>query len=154
MKGQAALEYLMTYGWAILIVIIVGVALYAMGVFNPGSFTGKKYTGLSAFTVLDWKATATQFNVSLSPRGHPMTINTTTGIKMAYGGSSLTTVQCTLTPSTSTVSPSNKYVLSCPVPSGFPTTGSYTGLQLSITYKDTMTGMTHTSTGTFSGKVE
>jgi len=37
-KGQAALEYLMTYGWAILVVIVVVAALYAMGVFRvPGA---------------------------------------------------------------------------------------------------------------------
>jgi len=34
MKAQAALEFLMTYGWAILIVIAVVAALYAMGVFR------------------------------------------------------------------------------------------------------------------------
>lgn len=33
-KAQAAMEYLMTYGWAILIVIVVVAALYAMGVFT------------------------------------------------------------------------------------------------------------------------
>jgi hypothetical protein len=31
------MEYLMTYGWAILIVIIVAAALYALGVFTPSS---------------------------------------------------------------------------------------------------------------------
>ncbi len=36
-KGQAAMEYLMTYGWAILIVIIVIAALWAMGVFTVTS---------------------------------------------------------------------------------------------------------------------
>jgi hypothetical protein len=34
-KGQTALEYLMTYGWAILIVIIVVAALYALGLTKP-----------------------------------------------------------------------------------------------------------------------
>ncbi len=33
-KAQTAMEYLMTYGWAILIVIVVVAALYAMGVFS------------------------------------------------------------------------------------------------------------------------
>ena len=42
MKGQAALEFLMTYGWAILIVIAVVAALYAMGVFRlPTGGIGK-----------------------------------------------------------------------------------------------------------------
>lgn len=42
MKAQAALEFLMTYGWAILIVIAVVAALYAMGVFTlPRGGLGK-----------------------------------------------------------------------------------------------------------------
>jgi hypothetical protein len=37
-KGQAAMEFLMTYGWAILAAIIaIGVLAY-FGVFNPGRF--------------------------------------------------------------------------------------------------------------------
>ena len=39
------MEYLMTYGWAILIVIIVAAALFALGVFNPATFTGQRATG-------------------------------------------------------------------------------------------------------------
>lgn len=35
-KGQGAMEYLMTYGWAILVVMIVGVVLWQLGVFNVG----------------------------------------------------------------------------------------------------------------------
>jgi hypothetical protein len=34
MKGQSAWEYLMTYGWAVIIVIVVVMALYSMGVFT------------------------------------------------------------------------------------------------------------------------
>ncbi|MCX6742298.1 MAG: hypothetical protein NTX24_03965 [Candidatus Pacearchaeota archaeon] len=34
-KGQAAMEFLMTYGWAILIAIIAIAALIAFGVLNP-----------------------------------------------------------------------------------------------------------------------
>jgi len=33
-KAQTAMEYLMTYGWAILIIIVVVAALYALGVFS------------------------------------------------------------------------------------------------------------------------
>ena len=35
---QSAMEYLMTYGWAILVIAIVLVALYALGVFNGTAF--------------------------------------------------------------------------------------------------------------------
>jgi len=34
MKGQATMEYLMTYGWAILIIIVVIGVLWKMGVFD------------------------------------------------------------------------------------------------------------------------
>lgn len=54
-KGQTALEYLMTYGWAILIVIIVGASLYSLGVFSPGTWTGKRTTGFAQFQIVDFK---------------------------------------------------------------------------------------------------
>ncbi len=36
-KGQGAMEYLMNYSWAILIVLVVGMVLYQLGVFNTTS---------------------------------------------------------------------------------------------------------------------
>jgi len=41
-KGQAAMEFLMTYGWAILIVVIAVAALAAFGVFSPSNFAQEK----------------------------------------------------------------------------------------------------------------
>lgn len=41
-KGQAAMEFLMTYGWAILVVLIAIAALYALGVFEGGGGTSCK----------------------------------------------------------------------------------------------------------------
>lgn len=38
-KAQSAMEYLMTYGWAILIVAVVIAALFALGLFNGGAAT-------------------------------------------------------------------------------------------------------------------
>lgn len=55
-KGQAAMEYLMTYGWAILIVIIVAAALFALGVFNPSSWTPPTPSGFGGIgTPYDWQ---------------------------------------------------------------------------------------------------
>ena len=52
----------MTYGWAILIVIIVAAALYALGVFNPATWTGSRATGftnIGAPAAGAWKLSAT-----------------------------------------------------------------------------------------------
>ncbi|MCX6715463.1 MAG: hypothetical protein NT077_00405 [Candidatus Taylorbacteria bacterium] len=38
-KGQGAMEYLSTYGWAILVVVLVGLVLYQAGVFNTQTTT-------------------------------------------------------------------------------------------------------------------
>lgn len=53
-KGQSALEYLMTYGWAILIIIIVGGVLYYYGVFSPGKLVGESKIGFSKVDVDAW----------------------------------------------------------------------------------------------------
>lgn len=38
-KGQGAMEYLMNYSWAILVVVTVGLVLWQLGVFNQGQGT-------------------------------------------------------------------------------------------------------------------
>jgi hypothetical protein len=40
-KGQTALEYLITYGWAILIILVVLAVLWYYDVFNPGKWAGE-----------------------------------------------------------------------------------------------------------------
>ena len=44
-KAQSAMEYLMTYGWAILIIAVVLGALFGLGVFNPYTFAAKASPG-------------------------------------------------------------------------------------------------------------
>ncbi|MCK4634722.1 MAG: hypothetical protein KAT37_02505 [Candidatus Aenigmarchaeota archaeon] len=57
-KGQSALEYLMTYGWAILIIIIVGGVLYYYGVFSPGKLVGESKVGFSKVQLDTWTVDA------------------------------------------------------------------------------------------------
>lgn len=52
-KAQSALEYLMTYGWAILIIVIVGAALFALGVFNPSGSATMTMSEISDFQLVD-----------------------------------------------------------------------------------------------------
>jgi len=48
-KAQSAMEYLMTYGWAILIVAVVLGALYSLGVFSGAAFLGTSCIAASGF---------------------------------------------------------------------------------------------------------
>ena len=44
-KNQSAMEYLMTYGWSILIIAVVLGALSFLGIFNPVTFAPKATAG-------------------------------------------------------------------------------------------------------------
>ena len=48
-KSQSALEYMMTYGWAILVIVIVAAVLYSLGIFSPSSSLSTTITGFSGF---------------------------------------------------------------------------------------------------------
>jgi len=49
-KGQAALEFMMTYGWAILVVLAAIGALSYFGVLNPSRFTPETCLASSGFS--------------------------------------------------------------------------------------------------------
>ncbi len=45
LKLQSAMEYLMTYGWAILVIAVVLGVLYSLGIFSPSNFAPKATPG-------------------------------------------------------------------------------------------------------------
>jgi hypothetical protein len=52
-KAQSAMEYLMTYGWAILIIAVVLGALFSLGVFSSSSLLGTSCIAYSGYTCLN-----------------------------------------------------------------------------------------------------
>ncbi|PIO00507.1 hypothetical protein COT72_02265 [archaeon CG10_big_fil_rev_8_21_14_0_10_43_11] len=66
-KGQSALEYLITYGWALLVIIVVLVALAGLNVFNARAWSGEYASGFSSFSVDSWsysKAGEVEFSLA------------------------------------------------------------------------------------------
>ncbi len=57
-RGQAAMEFLMTYGWALLIVLVAIGALAYLGVLNPTRFTPDQCTVSPGFTCSNYKGDA------------------------------------------------------------------------------------------------
>ena len=49
-RAQSAMEYLTTYGWAILIIAIILVAFFALGVFNGNAYSPKAQPGSCSIT--------------------------------------------------------------------------------------------------------
>jgi len=72
-KGQAALEFIMTYGWAILVVLVAVGALAYFGVLSPDKFLPSKCTLQSGIACLDHSVTSTVVSVVIqNSRGTDM----------------------------------------------------------------------------------
>ncbi len=54
-RGQAALEFLMTYGWAILVILIVLAVLWQWGLFNPSGTMKSGQSGFWGVVPYDYK---------------------------------------------------------------------------------------------------
>lgn len=62
-KAQAAMEFLMTYGWALLVVLIAIGALAFFGVLNPSKFLPNSCSLAPGFSCTDFKASEGSNNV-------------------------------------------------------------------------------------------
>ncbi len=93
------MEYLMTYGWAILIVIIVAAALYALGVFRVGTTVGPTATGFGGMgQPNDWVMNTTgDFKITIANNKLPSQVTIKTVTAALRGGSTNTfnTSNCT-----------------------------------------------------------
>jgi uncharacterized protein (UPF0333 family) len=149
MKAQAAMEYLMTYGWAILIVIIVAAALYMLGVFNPATYTQATATGFPGFNVPSggWKFDSGG-TLTLQLKNMVGSNINITSVQATYGGSTRTnsTASGTLGPNADII-----YVVSG---FGTQTAGSAYTISVDIIYDNLDSGLTgFRSTGTVTGVV-
>jgi hypothetical protein len=141
-KGQAALEFLMTYGWAILIVVVVVAALFAMNVFNPGAFIGETVSGFGNFQVTGHSYS--QAGVVNFTLGNMLgTQVTVTNVDVVASG---TTVSDT---SSNTLGPNGQVAYSV---AGLPalTQGAQYSAEVKVTY--TWQGQTKFDNGVISGK--
>lgn len=146
-KGQAALDFLMTYGWAIALVVIIAAVLFSMGLFDTSNFIGNKATGFSGVAVKDWSYTAStgRFDILFSNQvGQPIVIKNVT---ISLGGSA----PISMTGSNATIQVgANSGIFTATLPTGSPGNG-YTA-SIVVTYS-TPSGFDYTSSGSVTGKM-
>jgi hypothetical protein len=140
-KAQAALEFLMTYGWAILVVLIAIGALAFFGVLSPERFLPSKCTLQPGLACVDHKVTPGSVQVVVkNGYGSDITVNTV-GVQscgstapaatLANGAQATYTVTCTT-----------------------PLTGSkYNGI-LNVTYTNLDSGLQRSNIGDVVGTIE
>ena len=147
-KAQSAMEYLMTYGWAILIVIIVAAALFALGVFNPATYTQSTATGFTGFQIPSggWQFTSGGQLTLMASNMAGANIGIT-NITATYAGTTVYNATAS-----GTIAPGSSYTA---IVTGLPTaaTGSSYSVDAVITYTNQNTGISFTSSGRVTGTV-
>lgn len=151
-KAQSAMEYMMTYGWAILIVIGVGVVLWQTGILNPASSTPPGKSGFSQITPLDWVASASSRNINLvliNDAGTRLNITAVNGTLLSGGTGNcpngLTAAQEFVPAGTVNVN------IFC---AGLANAGEYYRAEISIDYTNPASGLSHKSVGNIWGAIE
>ncbi len=146
-KGQAGLDFLMTYGWALLLIVLIVGALFALGVFNVGSFTGSKAAGFTEVAPIGWRV-ATDGTMTVQFANHV--------------GTNINVTNITATLGTQTINDNTSFTISSGENSNTITVGQFTSpgstgthyaVKLKITYKDMSTGFVYEDSGTLTGKV-
>lgn len=64
-KAQAGIENLMMYGWAVAIIMVIGVLLWNAGIFSPASAPAAGFSGFAGLRPLEWFCTAETDTVTI-----------------------------------------------------------------------------------------
>lgn len=149
-KAQAGLDYLMTYGWALLIIVLVIAMLFAMGIFDVGSFLGNRSAGFGDVRPIAWRIDNSG-NFTLKLQNNAGVSVNVTNITASLGIISISTNNTTsvFLPSgqqSGTIVVGNFSNVTTPV-------GSLYSMRLSIQYVDMGTNFTYTNSGTLTGRV-
>ena len=141
-NSQAAIDFVMTYGWAIMMVIVAIGALAYFGVLSPDKLVGEKCVFPSGISCLDQLASGVDQAILVTIKnnlGHDIT-----GISVIATG-------CTVADSQSSLRNGQTVEFT---PSGCAVTAGqkYNG-QVNITYTNADTGITHKKQGTLITKV-
>lgn len=135
-KGQAAMEFLMTYGWAILVVLAAIGALAYFGVLSPDRFLPEKCTLPSGIACLDFRYSGTDIEMSIqNGAGFDMT-----GVSVTVNGTGCNVVNSGGS-ATLTNGEKDTYSVTCA-----PTSGKFKG-DVYFDYTNQQTGMAHTKQG-------
>ena len=150
-RSQSAMEYLMTYGWAILILGIVVAAIWALGLFSPSTFVSSQCIMPAEFSCLS--AVLSQggslfINIEQSTASPILITGVGCNTNATYQGMSLENVNLPI--ASNTTFTIQCYSGTAPFSGGI---GSLYNGYLMINYTDIQTGFPKLATGTLILKV-
>ncbi len=133
MKGQTALEYLITYGWAILVILVVLAVLWYYGVFNPSKWSGESVSEGSAFKVIDKKLTGTTLSLLLGDKTNTQTTISAVDVTGDITGSSGTL--SVIIPAGGQMASASPITVTLTAPTGGAVAGSFYKFTVTTTYQ-------------------
>ena len=153
-KSQAAMEFLMTYGWAILVVLVALGALAYFGFLNPDRFLPSKCTLSTGINCVDHRADGTTSTIDVILRnglGFDVTGITVT-IENCPTVAALAAGDCTLGQTTMNNGDQCTFRSAACVPA-LTSGGKYSG-DITVVYTNAETGLAHTARGTITTRAE
>ncbi|MGV8162285.1 MAG: hypothetical protein ACP5N2_03045 [Candidatus Nanoarchaeia archaeon] len=160
-KGQAALEFLTTYGWAFMVILVMIGALAYFGVLNPKNLVSDKCIAAPGFTCTDFQVTA--FTVSLAlTNGQGESITITNADLKEGAGTVITSFTILPGPGITEVTAGSEYVVAdgSAFTVEFNTDGTSlvegekAKLEYSFDYQTSSGSFTHPFSGTVTAKVQ
>jgi len=142
-KSQAAMEFLMTYGWAILVVLVAIGALAYFGVLSPDQFLPSKCVLPAGIACVDFQMAGSADTVTLVLRN---------GLGADLTDVRLATGTCTDSPLGVNINNGDQGTVIATVCTI--TEGAKFNEDVTITYTNSDSGLTKTVTGTLTGRVE
>jgi len=152
--AQSAIEYLITYGWMILVTAVILAALFGMGIFSPGEFGGEMCILPGGLSCISYQMAhngmltlnlqqVTQSPINITAIG--CTSNTTFISMNAFQPNIYMPIGSNYT-----------FSVTCYTQNGIPfsgTVGSIFSGSLILNYTDTLSGLPHTVFGRLVAKV-
>ena len=143
-KSQAALEFLMTYGWAILVVLVAIGALAYFGVLSPDKFLPSKCTLPAGIACADFKVDAALGTVTVALRN---------GLGFDATGVLLEVTGCTGSPAAVTLSNGGQQNIIDTTCTTLISGSKFTG-DVNVTYTNADTSITHKVQGSITARAE
>lgn len=151
-RAQAALEFLTTYGWAFIVILVMIGALAYFGVLSPSKVTPSRCIIEAGFTCKDFLITSAAVNISImNGKGEGLTLNS-----VNVTSDSATLTPCTTIPASgATITDAGSLIISCPVTSlGGSSKGDKLKFEFTVNYKMAKGTYNQTFGGSIYGAVQ
>jgi len=147
-KGQAAIEFLVTYGWAIMAAMMVIGALTYFGITNPATSLPDKCVFSNAFACKDFRITNTTVQLKLINTAGQTIYGTGPTNVINASLTDSTTSTCTISSAPQYLDPEAELNIQCNNPPGYPFNANEKAkVKLTIQYAKNPSGYTQISLG-------